>query len=228
MLNAMVWLARSGTAWRDLPERYGPWKTVYSRFHKWAGDGILWDIFHTLSLGAELEELSLDASIVQAHQHNTGAQKREISVEIGHSRGGASTKIHAVVDAYGYPVYIMLNEGQHNDINYAIPLLGHVNINGSTVLASRGYGSNNLTDYIYSHGGGPVIPSRKGAKFQRKCDWWLYKERHLVEVFFNKLKNFRRIATRYDKHSFTYLGFIYSMYTGMDKVIIITTEYSYK
>jgi len=114
-----------------------------------------------------------------------------------------------VVDAYGYPVYIMLSEGQHNDINYAIPLLGYVNINGSTVLADRGYDSNNLIDYIYSHGGEPVIPSRKGAKFKRKCDWWLYKERHLVEVFFNKLKNFRRIATRYDKHSFTYLGFIY-------------------
>lgn len=45
------------------------------------------------------------------------------SNEIGHSRGGASTKIHAIVDAYGYPVYVMLSKGQRNDINYAIPLL---------------------------------------------------------------------------------------------------------
>ena len=61
---------------------------------------------------------------------------------------------------------------------------------------------------IYDRGGEPTIPSRKGAKFQRRCDWWLYKERHLVEKFFLKLKAFRRIATRYDKLPFTFLGFI--------------------
>ncbi|MFR7574099.1 MAG: transposase [Blautia faecis] len=59
-------------------------------------------------------------------------------------------KIHAVVDAYGYPVYFMISEGQRNDINYAIPLLDHVDTNGSNVLADRGYDSNKLIDYIYT------------------------------------------------------------------------------
>ncbi len=76
MLNAMVWLARSGAPWRDLPERYGLWETVYSRFHKWIEDGIFDNILHVLSLGAELGELSVDASIVQAHQHSAGAPKK--------------------------------------------------------------------------------------------------------------------------------------------------------
>lgn len=75
MLNAMVWIARSGAPWRDLPERYGPWETVYSRFRKWIEDGYLDNIFRVLSLEAELQELSLDASIVKAHQHSAGAQK---------------------------------------------------------------------------------------------------------------------------------------------------------
>lgn len=75
MLNAMVWLARSGAAWRDLPERYGPWESVYSRFRKWIDEGILDNIFRVLSLEAELEDLSMDASIVQAHQHSAGAKK---------------------------------------------------------------------------------------------------------------------------------------------------------
>lgn len=75
MLNAMVWLDRSGAAWRDLPERYGPWTSVYSRFRKWIDDGVLDNIFRALSLEAELEELSLDASIVQAHPHSAGAKK---------------------------------------------------------------------------------------------------------------------------------------------------------
>ena len=79
-----------------------------------------------MSLEAELTELSMDASIVKAHQHSAGAKKRGPPNEIGHSRGGASTKIHAIVDSYGYPVYFMISEGQRNDINYAIPLLDHI------------------------------------------------------------------------------------------------------
>ncbi len=75
ILNGMVWIARSGAPWRDLPERYGPWETVYSRFRKWIEDGILDNIFRILSLDAEFEELSMDASIVQAHQHSAGAKK---------------------------------------------------------------------------------------------------------------------------------------------------------
>lgn len=75
MLNGMVWIARSGAPWRDLPERYGPWNSVYSRFRKWIDDGILDNIFRVLSLEAELYELSLDATIVQTHQHSAGAKK---------------------------------------------------------------------------------------------------------------------------------------------------------
>ena len=102
----------------------------------------------------------------------------------------------------------MLSEGQRNDINFAIPLLEHMDIEKSSVLADRGYDSQNLIDYIYEKGAEPTIPSKKGAKFERHCDWWLYKERHLVEKYFLKLKGFRHIATCYDKLAFTYMGFI--------------------
>ena len=77
------WLARSGAPWRDLPERYGSWKTVYSRFRKWIDDGILDNIFRILSLEAELEELSIDASIIQAHQHSAGAKKGGLQMKSG-------------------------------------------------------------------------------------------------------------------------------------------------
>ena len=82
ILNGIVWIARSGAPWRDLPERYGSWQTVYSRFRKWIEDGTLDNIFRVLSLEAELTELSIDASIVKAHQHSAGAKK-----------GGHQTKI---------------------------------------------------------------------------------------------------------------------------------------
>ena len=82
-MNGIVWLARSGAPWRDLPERYGSWKTVYSRFRKWIDDGILDNIFRILSLEAELEELSIDASIIQAHQHSAGAKKGGLQMKSG-------------------------------------------------------------------------------------------------------------------------------------------------
>ena len=87
MLNGMVWIACSGAPWRDLPELYGPWNSVYSRFRKWIDDGILDNIFWVLSLEAELDELSLDATIVQAHQHSAGAKK-----------GGLLTRLDTVVE----------------------------------------------------------------------------------------------------------------------------------
>lgn len=78
ILNKIIWIARIGAPWRDLPERYGPWETAYNRFQKWIDDGILDNIFRVLKLEAELEKLSIDTSIVQAYQHSAGAKKGAI------------------------------------------------------------------------------------------------------------------------------------------------------
>ena len=64
----------------------------------------------------------------------------------------------------------MIGEGQRNDINYAIPVLEQINIEGTQVMADRGYDSNKLIDYIYENGGEPIITSKKCAKFERHCD----------------------------------------------------------
>ena len=87
--------------------------------------------------------------------------KKGASNEIGHSRGGASTKIHAIVDSYGYPVYFMISEGQRNDINYAIPLLDHIEIDGSKVLADRGYDSNQLITFTIMAVNQPFHPAEE-------------------------------------------------------------------
>ena len=72
MLNGMIWITRSGAPWRDLPERYGPWESVYSRFRKWTEDGILDNIFRVLTLDADIESLMEDSTIVRAHQSAAG------------------------------------------------------------------------------------------------------------------------------------------------------------
>ena len=75
MLNGIVWLARSGAPWRDLPERYGSWKSVYTRFCAWRDSGLLERIFIALSADADFENLMIDSTIVKVHKSAAGAKK---------------------------------------------------------------------------------------------------------------------------------------------------------
>jgi transposase len=76
MLNGMVWLARSGAAWRDLPERYGSWKTVYSKFTKWRDEGIFEKIFKELSGDIDAENFMIDSTFIKVHQSANGGVKK--------------------------------------------------------------------------------------------------------------------------------------------------------
>ena len=75
MLNAILWIAKSGAAWRDLPERYGAWQTVYGKFKKWSDNAVFENIFLILSMDANIQDISLDSSCVKAHQHSAGAKR---------------------------------------------------------------------------------------------------------------------------------------------------------
>lgn len=106
----------------------------------------------------------------------------------------------------------LLTEGQSSDISSAEALLLSVGLSKKTVLADKGYDSDSLVATILKNGGEVVIPwrsSRKKAPANRKCDWHLYKERHLVECLFNKIKQFRRVATRYEKLADSYLAMLH-------------------
>ena len=75
MLNGMLWIARSGCQWRELPEYYGNWQGVYTRFRKWRDEGILEQIFHALSADADMENLSIDSISIKVHQSANGGKK---------------------------------------------------------------------------------------------------------------------------------------------------------
>lgn len=76
ILNGIFWIARSGAAWRDLPERYGAWQTVYKRFGQWKNSGLLERIFQDFSADADLQDISIDSTYIKAHKASAGAQKR--------------------------------------------------------------------------------------------------------------------------------------------------------
>jgi len=76
ILNGILWIARSGAAWRDLPERYGAWQTVYKRFVQWQEVGLLACIFHDLGADADLQDISIDSNYIKAHKASAGAAKK--------------------------------------------------------------------------------------------------------------------------------------------------------
>ena len=98
-------------------------------------------------------------------------------------------------------MYFTLSKGQEHDSQNAIGLLDNLKIEGSTVIGDKGYDSESIVRYIHGKKATANIPTKSNRKVKRKCDLWIYKERHLVEKFFLKLKNFRSIATIYNKYA---------------------------
>jgi transposase len=129
--------------------------------------------------------------------------------DIGLSRGGKNTKIHAVVDGLGNPIRLIFTSGEVNDNKEAIPLLEGFVITGSAVMGDKAFGTVEILTYIRNNGGEIVIPPKINTKDPWDCDYYHYKERHLVECFFNKLKHFRAVATRYSKLSTMFQAFTY-------------------
>lgn len=125
---------------------------------------------------------------------------------LGRSRGGFSTKLHVIVNGLGMPVDFRLTPGQAADITQAEALLE--NYDFDVVLGDKGFDSKKLINFIESRGGEAVIPPRSNLKDQREYDRHLYKERNLVERFINRIKQFRRVATRYEKTARNFLAFV--------------------
>ena len=116
-----------------------------------------------------------------------------------------STKINAVVDEAGLPIRLALTPGQASDKQAAVQLIESLG-RTSDLIADRGYDAMALVELAASRGARAHIPTQKDRKRQRSIDPSIYRKRNLVERFFNKLKHFRRIATRFDKLARNFLA----------------------
>ena len=125
---------------------------------------------------------------------------------LGRSRGGFSTKIHIAVDALGNPLRLLLTAGQSHDSLQAARLIEDYET--LVLIADKGYDSNPLIESVTAKGILAVIPPKKNRLVQREYDQHLYRERHLIECFINKIKHYRRVFSRFDKLSKNYLGFL--------------------
>lgn len=126
---------------------------------------------------------------------------------MGRSRGGLTTKIHALVDADGLPVRLHLSEGQMNDCTQTEPLLDTL-VEGTILLADKGYDTEAIRAKAEAAGAFANIPARRNRIQSFAFSRFLYRYRNLVERFFGKLKQARGIATRYDKRADNFLAAI--------------------
>ena len=126
---------------------------------------------------------------------------------MGRSRGGFGTKLHIAVDGLGNPVEFILTGGQEADINQGPALIeGH---DAKAVIADKGYDGDDFVATIEARGAEAGIPPKKNRIFKREYDKHTYKERNLAERFINRIKQFRRVATRYEKTARNFLGFVH-------------------
>ncbi len=129
-------------------------------------------------------------------------KKQQDQEAMGKSRGGLSTKIHAAVDALGNPVRFILTAGQYSEIKQANALIQ--GLTADYVIADKGYDADSFIAAIESIQAISVVPPKRNRKNMRECDAHIYRERNLVERVFQKLKHYRRIATRYERLAVTY------------------------
>jgi transposase len=211
-IDAVLWIAKTGAPWRDLPEHFGKWNTVWRRFDRWARRGVWQGLFGAFQ-DPDLEWLVLDSTIVRAHPHAAGARKSsggQAAQSLGRSRGGFGTKIHAAVSGLLLPVVLLLSAGQEADVSHAKPLLAGVPVGAEVeaVIADKGYDSKEVVAAVRAMGAEAVIPSLSNRKEQRDYDEDRYEDRNLAERFWQKIKQFRRVATRYEKTGRNFLAFV--------------------
>ena len=118
-----------------------------------------------------------------------------------------TTKIHAVVDTNGLPIRIELSAGQSHDGPVGRRLLDHLRP-GEILLGDKAYDADGLRQEVAERGAWANIPPKSNRRKSIPFSRWLHRQRNLVERFFNKLKHFRVVATRYEKHDENYLGLV--------------------
>lgn len=187
LFNGVAWRVRVGSPWRDVPEAYGPWPTVYWLFRTWQRDGI-WALMVKMILalldktGALTWTVSVDSTSVRAHQAAAGARHRPVPGEpadhaLGRSRGGWTTKIHLAADASQTVMALKLTAGQRGDSPHFQPVLDQIAVprlgpgrprkRPRRVLADKAYSSKANRRYLRKRSIQAVIPEKKDHRRNR-------------------------------------------------------------
>lgn len=196
ILQALLFRLREGCSWRAL-SIFAPHTTIYTRWRQWCEQGIWERILKSLSSAAKGQLWSIDSTSSKVHKHAMGGPGDAEMQAIGRSRGGANTKIHALVDTRGRALRLILTAGQRNDILAAPDLVAdHTQ---RTILADKAYDSDQFRLLLESLDLKACIPPTANRSAPSAYHKGHYKRRHQVENFFQRLKEKRALAMRFEK-----------------------------
>lgn len=206
-MKGILFVLSQGCEWRviDCPE--ARWNSVYQYFWRWSKNGVWRKLWQRLSRKLRRGLRFIDSTHVKAHRCAANPRGGQAAQGLGRTKGGLNTKIHAVVDSNRTPENLLLSAGNDADISHAEAVLEQCS--GSRVVADKGYDSDPLREQLYERGIEPCIPPKSNRLDPLPYSKAAYRKRHKVENYFERLKTFRRVATRYDKLAVTFLGFVY-------------------
>lgn len=234
VVEGILWRLRVGAPWRDIPDDFGPWSTVYCRYRTWIKSGLWHQIFqyvHTLCDDGQQLDWSahfVDGTIVRAHQKAAGATNGDSG--LGWSRGGLTTKIHVRFDRKGYLLNVEVTEGHRNEITAFEKLMnsgavkrkwGRPKLRPDAVVGDKGYNANWLRKWASNKHMACVVPKRSNQMQKGPFNKSLYRERNLVERRIAHYKEYRALAFRFEKLSTHYQSNweIVSIFQNLKKLI---------
>ena len=211
MVNGILWVLRTGAPWRDMPERLRQLELSLCALHtleqdRRVGRGIRnpGESWAARRQGA-CHRFHDRPGAPACSRRKRGNQNREA---LGRSRGGFSTKIHLRTNAKGDPLTFDVTGGEAHEVKGYDALMELHDINPGRLLGDKGYDSDDIRNDLADRGIEPVIPPRSNRKTPIEYDREAYKRRNLIERCVNRLKQFRRIATRYEKTARAYLSML--------------------
>ena len=206
VFNAVLWILRTGARWRDLPARYGNWNSIYHKFRQWSESGLFQLLLKSVTADADNSTLlEIDSTFCKVHQSACSGLRNQA---IGVSRGGKNTKIHVIINERMQLLSVSLTGGHIHDSEPALDLFAEIELNGKKVLADKAYSCDKIRDYLEGHGAQICIPDKANFKVKHAFDAEVYKRRNLIERFFQRIKNYRHVAFRFDKLAVCFLNFV--------------------
>lgn len=196
---------REGCTWRSLCI-FAPYTTIYTYWSKWVSQGV-WDrILDYVSQAASGKLWAIDGTCIKVHKHGHGATQSADNQCIGKTKGGPNTKAHALVDSKGRALRIHLTAGNRHDLIPSEDLVD--GFTGRIILADKAYDCDAFRQFLQSIGLKACIPSKSNRKNPTAYNKGHYKKRHKVENFFQRIKEKRAIATRYEKNDNNFLALV--------------------
>jgi len=199
-IAAVLWIARTGSPWRDLPTWFGPWQNAYASYRRWSKSGLWTQVLARLgTLQGDHEYLMIDRTSSRVHQHAAGPVGGQLAQAMARAKAGLSTQAHFACDALGYPLGFILTGANVSDFDQCKPLLKSYLKPGGAAIMDKGYDSDAIRESVNQIGGTAVIAVHPNRSQKPDFDEHRSRDRHRIENLFAKLKHFRRIATRYEK-----------------------------